>query len=207
MRARRRAFALPGGSHDRVVGFLGKALPAGVGVLAALMLVTPLGPRGELSFLLDRNEVALTPDRLRVDAALYRGLDDRGRPFSLRAGKAVQRSAETPLVEMDDLEARILLEGGPAQLATRSGAYNIDDRTVRVPGVVSMEAADGYRMRADNVTIDLAAQELVGSGGVSGAVPAGSFSADSVRVDLPARRVILDGNARLTMIPGKLRTP
>ena len=54
----------------------------GVGVLAALMVITPLSPRGEISFLLDRNKVAVIDNRLRVDNALYRGADEQGRPFS-----------------------------------------------------------------------------------------------------------------------------
>ena len=99
-RSERQHWAEPGGSHDRMVAFLSRALPMGVGVLAALMVITPLSPRGEVSFLLDRNKVAVINERLRVDNALYRGADNKNRPFSLTAGEAVQR--EMP----DDLHVR-----------------------------------------------------------------------------------------------------
>ncbi len=56
VRTRRRGFAAPGGFHDRLVRILAVALPAGVGVLVAVMLLAPLSPRGEISFLLDRNK-------------------------------------------------------------------------------------------------------------------------------------------------------
>ncbi len=51
LRGRRQHFAAPGGSHDRLVGFLARALPMGVGVIAALMIITPLQParRSQLS--------------------------------------------------------------------------------------------------------------------------------------------------------------
>ena len=91
LRSRRQRFAAPGGRHDRLIGLLAKVLPMGVGVVAALMLITPLSPRGEISFLLDRNKVAVISERLRVDNALYRGQDNKGQPFSLTAGEAVQR--------------------------------------------------------------------------------------------------------------------
>ena len=97
-------------------------LPALVGVVAAMMLITPLSPRGELSFLLDRNKVAIAEDRLRMDNALYRGVDASGRPFSLSAGDAVQVSNRVPLVEMRDLVARIVLPDGPAVLSAANGA-------------------------------------------------------------------------------------
>jgi lipopolysaccharide export system protein LptC len=206
-RDRRRAFAAPGGSLDRVVRWLAVGLPALVGVVAALMIITPLSPRGEVSFILDRNKVAIAEDRLRVDNAVYRGEDNRGRPFSLSAGQAVQRTADEPIVRMRELVARILLAQGPAVLKADAGRYDFDAETVAVDGLVTFEAADGYRMTARGVAIDLNERALVGSGGVEGAVPAGTFSANAIHADLSARTVALVGNARLRMTPGKLQVP
>ena len=206
-RGERRLWAEPGGSHDRLVAVLARVLPMGVGVLAALMVITPLSPRGEISFLLDRNKVAVIEDRLRVDNALYRGADNQGRPFSLTAGEAVQRSSAEGIVRMNDLVARLLLEEGPARLSAQAGLYDIDEDTVAVTGPMRMIAADGYRMMARDVSVDLETKQLVGAGGVEGAIPAGTFSADRLTADLSARTVTLTGNARLRMEPGKLRMP
>ena len=207
MRTRRQAFAAPGSALDRIVRLLAVALPALVGVIAAMMLITPLSPRGEISFLLDRNKVAIADDRLRVDDAMYRGEDNRGRPFSLNAGSAVQRSNQVPLVEMQRLTARIVLPDGPAVIEAPSGLYDIDDQQVAVPGLLRFTAADGYQMSAGDVTIDLPGRVLVGRGRVSGAIPAGTFEANSIRADLGARTISLIGNARLRMTPGALRMP
>jgi lipopolysaccharide export system protein LptC len=206
-RDRRRAFAAPGGPLDRTVRWLAVGLPMMVGVVAALMIITPLSPRGEVSFILDRNKVAIAADRLRVDDAVYRGEDNLGRPFSLSAGEAVQRTASEPIVRMRDLVARILLAQGPAVLQADAGRYDFDADTVAVDGVVSFQAADGYRMTARGVAIDLKDKALVGSGGVEGAVPAGTFSANAIHADLSARTIALVGNARLRMTPGKLQVP
>jgi lipopolysaccharide export system protein LptC len=59
-------------------------------------------------------------------------------------------------------------------------------------------------MRLNGVVVDLPRRAVTGAGGVSGTVPAGSFSADRLEVDLDARTVSLIGNARLRMVPGKL---
>ena len=171
------------------------------------MVITPLSPRGEISFLLDRNKVAVIEDRLRVDNALYRGADNQGRPFSLTAGEAVQRSSAEGIVRMNDLVARLLLEEGPARLSAQAGLYDIDEDTVAVTGPMRMIAADGYRMMARDVSVDLETKQLVGAGGVEGAIPAGTFSADRLTADLSARTVTLTGSARLRMEPGKLRMP
>lgn len=207
IRDKRRHFAAPGGFHDRLVGFLAKALPAGIGVVAAVMVLVPLSPRGEISFLLDRNKVAVTPERIHVDKAMYRGEDNQGRPFQLTAGSAIQPSATSRELEMTDLVARLQLTDGPAELVAPGGVYNFDTSQVAVPGPVNFSAADGYRMITQNVAIDLKTRRIAGAGGVSGLVPAGTFAADKIVGDLGARTVTLEGNARLNMVPGKMRMP
>lgn len=207
IRNRRRAFALPGSPLDKAVKLLAVALPALVGAVAATMLIAPLGPRGEVSFLLDRNKVATAEDRLRMDSAMYRGRDDKGRAFSLTAGEAVQRSASVPVVQLADLTARIQLSDGPAVLLAPAGRYNIEDQLVAIDGSVRFATADGYRMAVRNVSIDLPGRTVLGTGGVEGAIPAGTFSANSIRGDLEARVLTLSGNARLRMVPGRLRMP
>ncbi len=207
LRSRRQHFAAPGGSHDRIVRFLAAALPMAVGVIAALMIVTPLGPRGEISFLLDRNKVAIIKERLRVDNALYRGQDAKGRPFSLSAGEAVQRSSVEGVVRLSDLVARMLLPEGPARMTAGAGQYRLQEDVVAILGPMRLLAADGYRMFARDVSVNLRTKTMVGAGGVEGAIPAGTFRADRLTADLAARTITLSGNARLRMEPGKLRMP
>lgn len=204
MRSERQHFAAPGGSHDRTVRFLAAALPMAVGVVAALMVITPLSPRGEVSFLLDRKKVEVIDERLRADKALYRGVDDKGRPFSLTAGAAVQRSTAEGIVRMRDLAAQLLMPEGPAQLVAPAGEYNLLSDLVTVTDTVRFTAADGYAMQLKGVVVDLPKRTVTGGGGVSGTVPAGSFSADRLEVDLDTRTVSLVGNARLRMEPGKV---
>ena len=207
IRDKRRLWAAPGGSHDRKVRMLARWLPGMVGVVAAAMIIGPLFPKGEISFLLDRNKVAVTGERIRVYDAMYRGEDGKGRPFTVTAGSAVQVSAREPIVNMRYLAARIRMEDGPAQLTAVAGAYDYEAETVSVTGPVEFTAADGYRMTTSHVAIDLKNRLVTGTGGVSGAVPAGTFSAERIVADLEARTVALEGNARLRMAPGQLRMP
>ncbi|MCE2842323.1 MAG: LPS export ABC transporter periplasmic protein LptC [Novosphingobium sp.] len=207
IRNQRRQWAAPGGSHDRLIRILARWLPGAVGVVAAAMLLGPLFPRGEISFLLDRNKVATTDARLRVANAMYRGEDDEGRPFTVTAASAIQVSAADPVVRMEGLVARILMADGPAELSAQGGSYDYNRETVDVNGPVTFTAADGYRMTTGHVAIDLKGQRVLGNGGVNGAIPAGTFSAERLVADLNARTIALEGKARLVMTPGKLRMP
>jgi lipopolysaccharide export system protein LptC len=207
IRDRRQHFALPGGFHDKLVRFLATALPAAIGVVAAVMILSPLSPRGEISFLLDRHKVAIAPERIRVANATYRGRDGQGRPFAVVAGSAVQVKAGDPIVRMSNLAASLIMAEGPAKLTAPDGQYDFDNDRVSVNGPVIFSTSDGYRLSASGVSIDLRNRQITGTGGISGEVPSGTFSANGIRADLIERTVTLDGNARLRMVPGRMRMP
>lgn len=207
VRDRRRSFAAPGSTLDRTVKVLAVALPALIGAVFATMLIAPLSPRGEVSFILDRNKVATAEDRLRVDQAVYRGADNRGRPFSLHAGEALQKSATDPVVQLRDLTARMLLDEGPAVISAPTGRYYIEQQKVAIDGMVNFTAADGYRLQAQGVAVDLPNRSLLGEGRISGSSRAGVFKADGFAANLDERTVTLDGNARLRMVPGRVSIP
>jgi lipopolysaccharide export system protein LptC len=202
MRNRRQLFAAPGSSHDRLVRILGTVLPTAIGVLVAFLALAPLLRNTEVSFLLDKNQVEIARERMRVTQALYRGQDSEGRPFSLEAGSAVQKSSRNPVVEMNDLAARILLKDGPGVLQAGRGNYNMDTEQVSVVGPVQFSSANGYRMVTRDVDIDLPERRMVSRGEVTGRLPTGTFRADRLKADLAERTVTLEGRARLRMTQG-----
>tara|TARA_R110000824_G_scaffold4308_13_gene20795 strand:+ start:7850 stop:8494 length:645 start_codon:yes stop_codon:yes gene_type:complete len=207
VRTKRQEFAAPNGKHDRNVKWLRFILPVGVGVLGSMLALAPFTMSGELSFVLDKNSVDVAKERMRVTEALYRGEDSEGRPFSLKAGSAVQKSSSEAIVELTDLSARILLKDGPAQIRAGEGRYDMDQESVRVPGTVQVEAASGYRLSTSNVTVDLKQRTLKSEGVVEGRTNIGTFGADRLEADLAERTVSLDGNARLRIEQNGLRRP
>lgn len=196
-RSYRQHWALPGGSHDKLVGLLKNVLPMAVGVLAALLATAPFTVSNEVSFVLDKNKVEVAKERMRVTEALYRGEDSKGQPFSLRAGSAVQKTSQVPVVDLNDLSARILLGDGPAVLQARKGRYDMDTENVAVEGAVQFQAANGYRLTTRDVDIDLKERRLRSQGRVDGRMPIGTFTADHLEADLAGRTVTLNGRARL----------
>ena len=201
----KRSWARPGGAHDWLVRFLKIVLPAGVGVLLAYMLLSPLSEKKEVSFLLDKKKVETAKERMKVQQAQYRGIDNRGRPFVIDAETAVQPSSTDPLVQIQGMAARIDLDEGPATLTAERGRYDMDAQRVDVLGPILFSAADGYKLQTRDVTINLNDRTLAGANGVEGQMPLGRFSAQRMRVDLPSRTVVLSGRARLHIEQGGLR--
>lgn len=204
-RDKRIIWARPGSSHDRMIRLLKLVLPVLIGALVAVLVIAPLAKRAEVSFLLAKDKVDIASERMRVAEAVYRGEDAKGHPFSLRAGGAVQASSKTPVVQLQDLSARITLDNGPAVLRTAAAAYDMDKEVVTVPGALLFESADGYRLTTRGVGVDLNARTLASAGAVEGRMPLGTFSGGRMVADLNARTVRLEGRARLRIVQGGAR--
>lgn len=201
----RRLWAGPASRHDRRVRWALIALPSAIGVLAAVLVIAPIMSRDEVSFTLAKDKVEQARERMRVTRAEYRGEDDKGRPFRLAAGAAVQPSSASPIVGLSDLAAELMLDTGAAKLAAPEANYDLDKERIDVTGPLTFTSADGYRLETENVAIDLKKRRMASAAPVTGTTRLGSFSADRLSADLDARTVTLDGRARLHIVQGAAR--
>src|SRR3546814_407598 len=138
--------------------------PVSVGVLAALLATAPFTGGDKVSFVLDKNKVEVAKERMRVTEALYRGEDSKGQPFSLRAGSAVQKSSREPIVDLNDMSARILLSDGQALLRAQKGRYDMDTERVAIDGPVQFQSEGGYRLTTRDVGVDLKTRRMQSAG-------------------------------------------
>ena len=204
-RAWRQRLAAPGGRQDRIVGIARVALPSAAGVLVALLAMAPLTDGADVSFLLDKNKVDVAPERMRAEAAEYRGQDNKGQAFSVSAGSAVQRTTADGTVRMNDLAARIQLPDGPAAVTADRGRYDLAGERVAIDGPLLFSGPDGYRLRTSDVTVDMKTRTMESRGRVEGRMPLGTFSAGRLRTDMGERHVVLDGGASLKIEQGALK--
>ena len=178
LRSQKRSWAHPGSGHDRLVRISLLFLPVGIGVLSAFLVLAPLVTGGDVSFVLDKNKVDMASERLRTEAAEYRGEDAKGQAFRLHAGSAVQRSSAEPIVQLRDLSAEIALPEGPASLKADRGHYDMEKERVAVDGPIKFQTADGYTLDTHDASVDLKTRRMQSGGAVSGRTPTGVFSAD-----------------------------
>ena len=204
-RSTQQGWAEPGSAHDRLIGWAKVGLPSAVGVLIAVLAVAPLEKHGDVSFILDKKKVQNAPERMRVEAARYVGADNKGQPFQIIAHRAVQRSSNTPIVDISGMFARLALAKGPLMIAANDGRYNIDTQQVAINGPVKVAGPDGYKLATRDVHVDLKTRKLASEGQVAGEMRLGQFQAGQLRADLGERTVVLDGGARLKIVQGAVR--
>lgn len=202
--ARARA-ALPGGGWDRFVATVKIVLPALAILLLGTIVVWPLTSAREFSFLLAKDKVAMSKERLRTDTAVYRGETANGQPFIIHAAGAVQRSSAVPVIELKALSADVRLDDGPARVTAPGGRYEIDHDLLVIAGPVMMTSTSGYSVNGADVRVSLLARTVVTDLPVTGTVPLGTFRANAMRADIGGKRVMLDGGTHLHIVPASHR--
>ena len=204
-RATKQRWAVPGSTHDRLVGFAKIALPSAVGVVIAFLAMAPLDNRGDVSFILDKNQVENAPERMRVEQARYTGEDNRGQKFLITANRALQRTSEQPIVDIWGMLAQFGLSQGPVTVAANQGQYNLDEQRVAVQGPVRVNGPEGESLLTRDVTVDLKQNTMTSDGGVAGRMKLGRFQAGRLRADLNSGTVVLDRGTRLKIVQGAVR--
>jgi lipopolysaccharide export system protein LptC len=190
-----------GGSYDRIVSILKWVLPISSFLLFVTLVSLPFLNKREVSFLLSRDSIEKTPEVLRMERPSYRGLDSKGRPFVLTAERAIQKSSEDAVVELQKLTANISTTGGDAKLSSELGAFDLKKEQLRISGGISVSRADGYAFQTKSAVLDLSSRMAWGVDGVSGDAPLGMFRAQKFQVNVETGNVTFSGGTKLRIVP------
>lgn len=203
--SRRRRAALPGSAYDKFVALVKIVLPLAALALLLTIVIWPLTSGQEFSFLLSKDRVATSRERLRMARAVYRGTDSKGQPFVITATSAVQRTSDEPVVELRGLTAKLQMEDGPATVVADMGRYDLETDRLDIVGPVRLDSEAGYDLVTRDVTVDLTTRTAESGGPVTGNLPLGNFRAGRLQTSINDRRVILDRGAHLHIVQRRAR--
>ena len=201
----KRHWAEPGGRHDAVIRAIKYGLPILIVVLLILLAIAPFDRRGDVSFILDKNEVEEARERMRVESARYVGEDNKGQKFEIVADRAVQQTSNVPIVAIEGMRGRLDLSRGPLTIAALKGRYDLEQEMVAVDGPIRVVGPDGYQLATRDVTVDLDKRTMQSKGAVNGTMELGQFQAGRLSADLDERTVRLEGGVRLKIRQGAVR--
>jgi lipopolysaccharide export system protein LptC len=110
----------------------------------------------------------------------------------------VQKTSDNPLVELTGLRGEITLRDGPATIRADKGAYDLEAEKLMVIGDIVFDAM-GYKVLTGDAILDLQTRTLVSPRGLNGTGPLGTFKAETFRVNINNRSVVLErGRMRIT---------
>lgn len=170
--------------YTRFVGLGKRALWALTGMLlVAVIAVAWINSRDEgarLNFTaLPANAPA--PDPASMERAVYQGVDEMNRPFTLTADRATQPSRD--IVDLYTLTADMMLDKSAwVSLNAGRGHYDMPKKVLDLSEAVSLYYEGGYEFRSPTARLYIDKGEAEGNEPVEGQGPAGILKADRFKI-------------------------
>ena len=206
-RARKRRQPLLG--YAATVTTLKIVLPA---IAVGLIVLVALWPQylleGGRSHIVAHPTGAAGIDRLSMTNPHFQGTDERNRPFSVSAERAMQDLRDDNLILLARPEAEMTLEDG-AEIALKAaeGSYRRESELLRLTGGVDLAHNRGYRIKTPSAAIDLKGGTAEGNEPVDAQGPFGTLQAEGFRVAERGDIVEFTGKSRLVLTAGPESLP
>jgi lipopolysaccharide export system protein LptC len=188
--------------HRHMVGLLKIALPLlALGLIVTMAIYSVLfKPDGAIAISysdIDREqgEVVMTSPR-------FVGADKDNQPFQVIASKARQDPNDTALVELDNIDASLVLnEGAHLRLIAGRGVLDTSNQLLQLTGPIELTSSEGYRIHTDEARADLKNGLLTGQKPIDADGSFGSIHADGFQASRDDRTMNFVGHVTIHFIP------
>ena len=187
--------------YSRFVARMKIALPAAAGMILLLILVLP-----QFRAQTDRFRIGLktltevTSDTLSIVNARYFGTDDKGRPFSVSAESARERSSEDKRIDLTVPRAEMTMDDGNVVVLTATtGVFDRSGDTLDLGGQVSLVDRRGHEIQTSAVRILFKDKSASGDAPVTGKGSFGTLEASGFTMHDVDRVIRFTGPARLIL--------
>ena len=198
------------GLHSRIVGVLKVGLPlVALGMLASIFLVQTDRFGGDLSF--SRGDIDALGKGLRITNPTFTGTTQGQDRFRFTAALVEPDAAPPERAKITTLAGEVALHNGPVvELEADSGDLHIPTERLDVAGNVRIRTSEGYRMAAEQATLDLRAGSLIAGNAVEttgplGRIDSGSLTIQPAAASGEARRFSFGNGVRLVYDPPDTR--
>ncbi len=171
--------------RSRIVAILKVGLPLiALGMLSALFLINgddgPAG--GGIQF--SEGDMAALGSGLRVSNPTLTGTTEADDRFRFTADLVVPDAAPPTKATLTRLTGEMRLANGPTvDLTAATGELDIASQRLSLGGTVRIDTSDGYALRSEAMTVDLAQGVLTATDAVSTEGPLGRIDAGTLRVE------------------------
>ena len=187
--------------YSRFVGRMKIALPAVAGVILLLVFLVPM-LRGESDrFRVGVKDLAeITSDTLSMINARYVGTDDAGRPFTLTAASARERSSGDRRIDLIEPHAELTLDDGVwLKISATRGVYDRDSRILDLGGQVDVIQEQGYEVHSSEARVSMKDRVATGNAPVWGKGSFGVISGEGFSITENGDVVTFTGPATLVL--------
>jgi lipopolysaccharide export system protein LptC len=188
--------------YGHFVGFMKVLLPTVATALLLIVVIWPQLTAQNKAFEIGFKEIDKSAaENLRMEKARYTGVDRTKRPYSITAEEAEQLDPQSPVIELVQPKADIVMQDGSWIAVTAEvGNFNRATQFLELSGTVNLFHDKGYEFRTTSAVLDLRAGDAIGTEPVHGQGPFGHIQADSFIVRNRGERVEFRGKAQVIIL-------
>ena len=185
--------------HSNIVSWLKIALPVIAGfVLLGIFLTSAFRLFLEKNQPFDR--ISIVDGKLVMENPHLDGEDGRGRPYTIRADKAVQDTSDPEKVSLESIIALLPFEENSSmRIKAGNGVYDANARHLSLGGDIRVKTDEGLYIMLQDADIDLKKGTLLTLKPVFAVSPKIEISALNLMVEDEGSTIVFEGEVSLTL--------
>ena len=144
--------------HSRFVRILRMAIPVGILVIAAVIVIaTFFNPfRLIVAFPIDPGKISLSGTKIVMESPRLTGFTSDSRPYELTARAAAQDITKPEVLDLKDLNARVELKDGQGvTIKSINGVYDTKGELLKLRDNIVLNSSSGYEGHLSEATVNV----------------------------------------------------
>jgi lipopolysaccharide export system protein LptC len=192
--------------HSRFVRFLRLAIPAGILMVAAVIVIaTFFNPfRLIASFPIDPGKISLSGTKIVMELPRVNGFTNDARPYELTARAAAQDITKPDMLELKDIDAHVELKGGEqVTIKSINGLYDTKGEMLKLNDHIVLTSSSGYEGYLSEATVNVTTGYILSESPVKVKLLNGWLDSNRLEVMENGDFIRFGGGVELNLTPDK----
>jgi lipopolysaccharide export system protein LptC len=196
--------------HSRFVRFLRLAIPIGISLVVAVLVVATFFNPFKLitAFPIDPGHVSLSGTKIVMEAPHLTGFTTDARPYEITARAAAQDMTKPGFLELQDITAHIdMKDGQKVKLKAENGLYDTKADVLKLSDHIVLVTDSGYEARLSEATVNMGSGHIESDHPVNVKLLNGWLNSNHLEILNNGEAVRFTGDVELTLNPEKPAQP
>jgi lipopolysaccharide export system protein LptC len=192
--------------HSRFVRFLRMAIPAGILLVAAVIVIaTFFNPfRLIAAFPIDPGKISLSGTKIVMELPRLNGFTSDSRPYELTARAAAQDITKPEILELKDINAVVELKDGQhVTIKSINGIYDTKGELLKLNDHIVLTSSSGYEGYLSEATVNVTSGHIVSEHPVEVKLLNGWLNSNRLEVMENGDLIRFGGGVELNLTPDK----
>jgi len=188
--------------HSRVVRILRIAIPAFVGVVVlVVVLTTYLNPLRMLTKLpVNVGNLVISGSKITMEQPRLSGFTRDARAYEVTADAAAQDLTKPDIIELHNIHAKVQMQDkSTVQMSAVNGIYDSKGETLKLDRDIFLSSTTGYEGRLSEATVDIRKGNVLSEHPVELKMLQGTLDANRLQITDSGDRILFENGVRMTL--------